>query len=116
MRKRNKTKQMSRPVGHRKAMKRNMLASIIVHGQIQTTLPKAKFIRPFIEKLVTKARTDSQANRRLVQKHLFSKEAVEKLFIDIAPRYNNRSGGYTRIVKLGPRKGDVTEMAIIQFV
>ena len=105
----------------------NMAGALIEHGRIRTTLPKAKELRPYIEKLVTRAREDSLHNRRTVMKHLRmhdkaskrkagEKTVVQRLFEEVAPRFADRPGGYTRIVKLGPRPGDAAPMAFIEFV
>jgi len=108
---------LGRTASHRVAMTRNMASSIIEHERITTTLIKAKAIRPFIEKLVTLAKVDSVHHRRRAFAQLRSKEAVIKLFETIGPRFKERPGGYTRILKLSkPRLGDASERAIIEFV
>ncbi|MDA8791696.1 50S ribosomal protein L17 [Bacteriovoracaceae bacterium] len=102
---------------HRKSMIRNLASDIIAHGQIKTTVAKCKAVKPFIERLVTIARTDTVANRRLAFKKLDSAKAVKKLFADVAPKYTERPGGYTRITKLADRRvGDGSEMSYISFV
>lgn len=116
MRKRVTTKKFNRSVGHQKALKRNLLQSLIKHDRIVTTLPKAKYIRSFAEKLITRARVDTQTNRNYVNRIIFDSAVVERLFTEVAPRFTERPGGYTRIVKLGPRQGDATEMAVLEFV
>lgn len=109
-------RKLGRTSGHRAAMFRNQLASIIEHERIVTTLPKAKELRPLIEKLVTLSREDSVHNRRNAARQVLDDAMVQKLFATIAPRFTDRPGGYTRIVKLGPRRGDGTEMAILEFI
>ncbi len=98
-------------------MTRNMMVSLIEHERITTTVPKAKHLRPKIEKLVTMAKNDTQANQRRAFSKLRDKEAVKKLFAVLGPRFNERPGGYCRILKLSkPRLGDAGERAIIEFV
>lgn len=94
----------------------NLAASLITEGKIRTTLPKAKAVRPLAEKLITKARRGDLHARRTVLKTITDVAVVTKLFDEVAPRYAERPGGYTRIVKLGPRRGDGAEMAIIELV
>ena len=108
---------LGRTASHRVAMTRNMASSIIEHERITTTLIKAKAIRPFVEKLVTLAKVDSVHHRRRAFAQLRNKDAVIKLFETIGPRFAERPGGYTRILKLSkPRLGDASERAIIEFV
>jgi large subunit ribosomal protein L17 len=97
-------------------MFRNQLASLVVHERIVTTLPKAKELRPIAEKLVTRGKGGSIADRRQVSRVLSDRGHVKKLFDDIGPRFADRAGGYLRIVKLGPRIGDGAETAALQFV
>ena len=98
-------------------MTRNMMVSLIEHERITTTVPKAKHLRPKIEKLITMAKNDTQANQRRAFSKLRDKEAVKKLFAVLGPRFNERPGGYCRILKLSkPRLGDAGERAIIEFV
>lgn len=97
-------------------MFRNMAASLLRHETIRTTLPKAKELRRVVEPLITMAREDGVANRRLAFDRLRDKEAVGKLFTDLGPRFRDRPGGYLRILKLGPRPGDAAPMALVQFV
>ena len=95
----------------------SLALNLIVRGKIKTTEPKAKELRPFIEKLVTIAKTNDLSNRRIVTARLANRQReTRKLFSDIAPRYTDRKGGYTRILKLGARKSDGAKMAIIEFV
>ena len=115
MRHRKSGRQLNRNSSHRKAMFRNMAASLIEHETIKTTVPKAKELRKVVEPLITMAKTDSVATRRPAFDKLRSKAAVGKLF-EIAPRFKERPGGYTRILKTGYRAGDAAPMAIIQLV
>ncbi|MDF1837468.1 MAG: 50S ribosomal protein L17 [Planctomycetota bacterium] len=108
---------LGRTTSHRIAMTRNMAASVIEHERIITTLPKAKAVKPFIEKLITLSKEASQHNRRRAFSKLRNKEAVEKLFDVLGPRFADRPGGYCRIVKLAKRRlGDGGERAILEFV
>jgi large subunit ribosomal protein L17 len=116
MRHRKSGRKLNRNSSHRDAMFRNMAASLVEHESIRTTLPKAKELRRVVAPLVTRAKTDGVANRRLAFARLRDKAAVGKLFTDIGPRMASRPGGYTRILKCGPRPGDNAPMAIIQFV
>ena len=116
MRHRKSGRKLNRNSSHRDAMFRNMAASLIVHESIRTTLPKAKELRRVVEPMVTRAKVDGVANRRTSFARLRDEAAVGKLHSDIGPRMATRPGGYTRILKLGPRQGDNAPMAIIQFV
>ena len=116
MRHRLSGRQLNRNASHRKAMFRNMTASLVEHELIKTTLPKAKELRRVAEPLITLAKVDSVANRRLAFSRLQSKEAVGKLFSDLGPRYQNRPGGYIRILKCGFRAGDNAPMAYVELV
>lgn len=107
---------LGRKSSHRKAMYRNMAASLIQHETIKTTLPKAKELRRVVEPLITLAKEDGVANRRLAFDRLRDKEVVGKLFSDLGPRFRERPGGYLRILKMGPRPGDAAPMAIVQLV
>ncbi len=109
-------RQLGRNASHRKAMFRNMVISLVEHELIKTTLPKAKELRRFAEPLITLAKVDSVANRRLAFARLNSKEAVGKLFSQLGPRYNTRPGGYVRILKCGFRAGDKAPMAYVELV
>jgi large subunit ribosomal protein L17 len=109
-------RKLGRKAGHRAALFRNQLSSLISSERIITTLPKAKELRPQIERLVTLAKTDNVHNRRQAGRSIADDTLVAKLFDTIGPRFNERPGGYTRIVKLGPRRGDAAEMAILEFV
>lgn len=116
MRHRKSGKQLNRNSSHRKAMFKNMAAALIEHEVIRTTLPKAKELRRVVEPLVTKAKSDSVHARRYVFSKLRNRELVSKLFDEIAPRYEQRNGGYTRILKAGFRAGDKAPMAIMELV
>ena len=109
-------RQLGRNASHRKAMFRNMVISLVEHELIKTTLPKAKELRRFAEPLITLAKVDSVANRRLAFPRLNNKEAVGKLFSQLGPRYNTRPGGYVRILKCGFRTGDKAPMAYVELV
>ena len=115
MRHRNSGRKLGRNSSHRKAMYRNMAASVIRHETIRTTLPKAKELRRVVEPLITLAKEDSVANRRLAFNRLRDKEVVGKLFTEIGPRCKERAGGYLRILKTGPRPGDNAPMAIVML-
>ena len=108
-------RKLGRTAGHRAAMFRNQLASLIDKERIITTLPKAKELRPLIERLITLGRIDNVHNRRQAAR-LVGEAEVSKLFDTLAPRFANTPGGYTRIMKLGARRGDSAEMAILEFV
>ncbi len=102
---------------HRTAMFRNMATDLLRHGRIETTIPKAKELRRFVEPLITKAKRGDLAARRQVLRLVRSQEVIQKLFDEIAPRYSERNGGYTRILKLAQRrKGDGTQLCIIELV
>lgn len=109
-------RKLGRTSGHRLALFRNQLASLIDKERIVTTLPKAKELRPQIERLVTLGRTDSVHSRRQAAAVIGDNALVAKLFDTIGPRFATTPGGYTRIIKLGPRRGDAAEMAILEFV
>lgn len=109
-------RQLGRNASHRHAMYKNMVASLVEHEVIRTTLPKAKELRRFIEPLITLAKEDSVANRRLAFARTRSKETVGKLFTELGPRFDARPGGYTRILKCGFRAGDAAPMAFIELV
>jgi large subunit ribosomal protein L17 len=116
MRHRKSGRQLNRNSSHRKAMFRNMACSLIEHEVIRTTVPKAKELRRVAEPLITLAKSDSVANRRLAFSRMRSKAAVGKLFSEIGPRYQGRPGGYTRILKCGFRAGDAAPMAFVELV
>jgi large subunit ribosomal protein L17 len=116
MRHRNSGRQLSRNSSHRHAMLRNMATSLLRHETIRTTVPKAKELRRVVEPLITLAKIDSLAKRRLAFSRLRDVSVVEKLFADLGPRFKARAGGYTRILKMEPRPGDSADMALMQLV
>jgi large subunit ribosomal protein L17 len=116
MRHRKAGRKFNRNTDQRKALFRNLAVSLILHERIKTTEAKAKTIRPIVERLVTLAREDTEHHRRLAMARLADERAVSKLFDVIAPRFEGQPGGYTRIYKLGPRRGDGAPMALIEFV
>lgn len=115
MRHRKKGRQLSRTRSHKRAMLRNMATSLFRHERIRTTEAKAKELRPFAEKLITLARRDDVHSRRRARRHIADREILDKLFHQIGPRFRGRPGGYTRILKLGARKGDGAELALIEL-
>lgn len=116
MRHRKSGRTLGRTSAHRKAMYKNMAASLIKHETIRTTVPKAKELRRVVEPLITLAKEDNVARRRLAFDRLRDKETVGKLFTELGPRFKNRPGGYLRILKNGFRPGDSAPMAIVQLV
>lgn len=116
MRHRKKGRALSRTASHRKATLRNMATSLFLHERIETTTAKAKELRPYAERLITLARRNDLHSRRLAARQVADRDALGKLFDDIAPRFAGRPGGYTRILKLGTRKGDAADMALIELV
>ncbi|APD87600.1 50S ribosomal protein L17 [Alteromonas sp. Mex14] len=116
MRHRKSGRQLNRNSSHRQAMFKNMAGSLVKHEVIKTTLPKAKELRRVIEPLITMAKEDSVANRRLAFARTGDKEVVGKLFNELGPRYEARPGGYTRILKCGFRAGDNAPMAYVELV
>ena len=109
-------RKLQRTSSHRRALLRNMAASLIKHEQIQTTLPKARELRPYVEKLITLAKRGGLSNRRLAHARLLDEAQEQKLFGPLAERYAGREGGYTRIVKAGIRASDAAPIAIIELV
>jgi len=107
---------LGRRPAHRKALKRNMVTSLLLEERIKTTQTKALEVRRLAEKMVTRAREDSVHNRRMIGRDIKNKKALAKLFTEIGPRYKSRAGGYTRVLKLGPRSGDAAEMVLLEFV
>jgi large subunit ribosomal protein L17 len=116
MRHRKKNNKLGRTSSHRKATLSNIAKAIFEHHQIKTTFTKAKASRSFVERLITYGKKDTVAARRLVFKAIQNHQLVKKIFDEIAPNYSERAGGYTRIIKLGRRKGDGAELAILQLV
>ena len=116
MRHGNGRRKLNRTSAHRQAMLRNMMNSLIEHEAIKTTVPKAKELRRVVEPMITLAKVDSVANRRLAFARLRDDASVAKLFTNLGPRYNSRPGGYTRILKMGFRVGDNAPMAFVELV
>ncbi len=116
MRHRKSGRQLNRTSSHRKAMFRNMTASLVRHELIKTTVPKAKELRRVAEPLITMGKTDTASNRRLAFNRLRDREVVTKLFNELGPRYKDRPGGYLRILKCGFRAGDSAPMAYVELV
>ena len=115
MRHRNSGRQLSVNASHRHALLRNMATSLLRHETIRTTVPKAKELRRVVEPLITMAKVDSQAKRRIAYSRLRDEAVVEKLFTELGPRFKSRAGGYTRILKMEPRPGDNADMALMQL-
>ena len=109
-------RKLNRTTSHRKALFRNMAAALIKHEQITTTLPKARELRPYVEKLITLAKHGGLSNRRLAHARLLDDTQLAKLFDVLAARYADRAGGYTRVIKAGIRAGDASPMAVIELV
>ena len=109
-------KKLGRDSAHRKALYSNLAGALITHGRIETTEAKAKAVRPYAEKLITLGKRGDLHARRQAMAALRSNDVVHKLFADIAPRFSERNGGYTRVVKLGPRQGDAAQMALLELV
>lgn len=116
MRHRKAGRQLRRTSEQKLALLRGLASSLIQHESIETTEAKAKELRPFVEKLITKAKSGTLHDRRLAGRHVQQREVADKLFKDIGPRYATRPGGYTRILKTGHRRGDGAEMARIELV
>ena len=110
------TRKLGRPTAHRMAMLRGMVTLLLENGQIETTLTRAKEVRSMAEKMITLGKKNTLASRRAALAYITKEDVVTKLFNEIAPGYANRNGGYTRILKLGPRRGDAAEMAIVALV
>ena len=109
-------KKLGRDASHRKALYANLAGSLIEHGRIKTTEAKAKAVKPFAEQMITLGKRGDLHARRLALAELRSQDVVHVLFADVAPRFADRPGGYTRIVKLGPRRGDAAEMVFLELV
>jgi large subunit ribosomal protein L17 len=116
MRHRNEGRKLSRNTSHRRALLRNLVTSLLEHGRLMTTLPKAKEVRPLAEKMITLGKRDNLAARRLVHSYLLKDATAKKVFDTIAPKFAERKGGYSRIIKLGNRKGDGADLAIIELL
>ncbi len=110
------TRKLGRPTDQRNAMLRNLVTSLLENGKIETTVSRAKETRSMAEKMITLGKDNTLASRRSALSYLMKKSVVYKLFEEIAPKYAERNGGYTRIIKAGPRRGDGAEMAIIELV
>lgn len=109
-------RKLGRTADHRKAVLRNLSTEVILKGKIETTEGKAKEVQSVVDGLITTAKKGTLAARRQAASYLFSDEAVKKLFADVAPKYNGRNGGYTRVIKTGIRKGDAAPLAIVELV
>ncbi len=116
MRHRNANRKLSRNTSHRRALLRNLVTDFLDHGRLMTTLPKAKEVRPLAEKMITLGKRDSLHARRQLQSYLIRDGVAKKVFDSIAPRFADRHGGYCRIIKLGNRKGDGADLAIIELL
>ena len=116
MRHRIKGRKLGRTAAHRRATMRNMVTSLFRHGRIETTTAKAKELRPYAERLITLAKRGDLHARRLAATKVQDREVLGTLFDDIGPRFSERPGGYTRVLKLGARKGDAAEMSLIELV
>lgn len=116
MRHRNGNRKLSRNTSHRRALLRNLVTDFLDHGRLMTTLPKAKEVRPLAEKMITLGKRDNLHARRQVQAFLLREAIAKKVFDTIAPRFADRNGGYSRIIKLGNRQGDGADLAIIELL
>ncbi|MBE6724707.1 MAG: 50S ribosomal protein L17 [Ruminococcaceae bacterium] len=110
------TRKLGRPTAHRNAMLRGMVTYLIENGSIETTLTRAKEVRSLAEKMITLGKKNTLASRRAALAYITKEDVVKKLFDEVAPKYEARSGGYTQIFKLGPRRGDAAEMALIRLI
>ena len=110
------TRKLGRTSDHRKAMLRAMVTFLLENGRIETTVTRAKEVRAMAEKMITTAKTNDLHSKRQVLAYVTKEDVVKKLFDEIAPKYADVNGGYTRIVKIGPRRGDAAEMAVIELV
>ena len=110
------TRKLGRTTAHRKAMLRGMVTLLLKNGQIETTLTRAKEVRSMAEKMITLGKKNTLASRRAALAYITDENVVSKLFNEIAPTYENRQGGYTQIFKMGPRRGDAAEMAIVKLI
>ena len=116
MRHRNEGRKLSRNTSHRRALLRNLVTSLLEHGRVMTTLPKAKEVRPLAEKMITLGKRDNLHARRMVHSYLLKDATAKMVFDTIAPKFADRKGGYRRIIKLGNRKGDGADIAIIELL
>ena len=110
------SRKLGRPTDHRQAMLRGLVTYLLENGRIETTVTRAKEVRAMAERMITKAKTNDLASRRYVLAYVTKEDVVKKLFDEIAPKYEDKNGGYTRIIKTGPRRGDAAEMCIIELV
>ena len=110
------TRKLGRPTDHRKAMLRAMTTFLLENGKIETTVTRAKEVSAIAEKMITLGKTNSLHNKRLVMSYVTKEDVVKKLFDEISPKYADRNGGYTKIYKTGPRRGDAAEMSILELV
>ena len=110
------TRKLGRATDHRKSMLRGLVTYLLENGKIETTVTRAKEVQPLAEKMITIAKTNNLANKRNVMAFITKEDVAKKLFDEIAPKYEGVNGGYTRIIKKGPRRGDAAEMCIIELV
>ena len=110
------TRKLGRPTEHRMAMLRGLTTYLLANGSVETTLTRAKEVRSLAEKMITLGKKNTLASRRAALKFITKEDVVTKVFTELAPKYEERNGGYTRIYKVGPRRGDAAEMAIIKLV
>lgn len=110
------TRKLGRDTAHRTAMLRGMVTFLLENGRVETTLTRAKEVRSLTEKMITLAKENNLHNKRMAMSFITKEDVVKKLFDEIAPKYTEKNGGYTRISKLGPRRGDAAEMAIIELI
>ena len=110
------TRKLGRPTAHRMAMLRGLTTYLLENGSVETTLTRAKEVRSLAEKMITLGKKNTLASRRAALSFITKEDVVTKLFTEIAPKYENREGGYTRIYKMGPRRGDAAEMAVIKLI
>ena len=110
------TRKLGRPTAHRKAMLRGMVTLLLENGQVETTLTRAKEVRSIAEKMITLGKKNTLASRRAALAYITDENVVTKVFVELAPLYAERNGGYTQIYKLGPRRGDGAEMAIVKLI
>ncbi len=110
------TRKLGRTSDHRRAMMRAMVTYLIENGKIETTVTRAKEVRAVAEKMITLGKTNTLHSKRQVYSYITKEEVAKKVFDEIAPKYEDRNGGYTRIIKIGPRRGDAAEMAIIELI
>ena len=110
------TRKLGRPTAHRKAMLRGMVTLLLENGQVETTLTRAKEVRSIAEKMITLGKKNTLASRRAALAYITKEDVVTKLFSEIAPKYAERQGGYTQIFKIGARRGDAAEMAIVRLI